>query len=312
MTDSYIRRSLRQIKIQTSGLQQKYIPVLLSDSKGSFIKREVTNLDELKIETADAAIYIWLGAESIEQLVHKAVISLFLRISKDPNSIECKIGIRQLAKKDDKSNSWYINVDKTLKSYDLPSAHEIILNPEKNWKRLTHDVIDKTWKNRWIEIALSKSTLNYMEVNNLNFKKPNFCWSSVRDHIRDVSKGIIKSRILTGTYKTQSITNRFDETKSAECKLCMVGPEDYKHFLVKCESLNCVRKIHHNRLKSLLEDNHIPYCSMINSDEDLLEFLIDCSRNNLITVSQQRDLERICKDWIYALHAKRAQLLENK
>ncbi|VDI44322.1 Hypothetical predicted protein [Mytilus galloprovincialis] len=50
MTDSYIRRSLRQIKIQTSGLQQKYIPVLLSDSKGSYIKREVTNLDELKIE----------------------------------------------------------------------------------------------------------------------------------------------------------------------------------------------------------------------------------------------------------------------
>ncbi|VDI32111.1 Hypothetical predicted protein [Mytilus galloprovincialis] len=278
----------------------------------AFQKKTFKQILSLPQRTADAAIYILLGAESIEQLVHKAVISLFLRISKDPNSIECKIGIRQLATKDDKSNSWYINVDRTLKSYDLPSAHEIILNPEKNWKRLTHEVIDKTWKNKWTESARSKSTLKYMEVNNWNFKKPNFCWSSVRDNKRDVSKGIIKSRILTGTYKTQSITNRFDGTKSAECKLCMVGPEDYKHFLINCESLNCVRKIHQDRLKSLLEDNHIHYCSIIDSDEDLLELLVDCSRNDLITVPQQRDLERICKDWIYALHAKRTQLLENK
>ncbi|VDI27563.1 Hypothetical predicted protein [Mytilus galloprovincialis] len=94
---------------------------------------------------------------------------------------------------------------------------------------------------------------------------------------------------INGTYKTQSITNRFDGTKSAECKLCMVGPEDYKHFLINCESLNCVRKIHQDRLKSLLEDNHIHYCSIIDSDEDLLELLVDCSRNDLITVPQQRE-----------------------
>jgi hypothetical protein len=71
-----------------------------------------------------------------------------------------KLGIRQLAIKDSDSNSWYIKVDTILKSYKLPSAHEIILNPEKNWKKITHDKIDETWINKWSEEARSKSNIS--------------------------------------------------------------------------------------------------------------------------------------------------------
>ena len=93
-------------------------------------------------------------------------------------------------------------MDTILKSYKLLSAHEIILNPEKNWKKITHDKIDKTWINKWSEEAGSKSTLQFMQKEKWNFMKPNICWSSVRDHKRDVRKGILKSRILTGMFKT--------------------------------------------------------------------------------------------------------------
>ena len=82
-----------------------------------------------------------------------------MKIAKDQNSVEHKLGIRQLAIKDSDSNSWYIKVDTVLKSYKLPSAHEIILNPKKNWEKITHDKIDETWVNKWSEEAESKSTL---------------------------------------------------------------------------------------------------------------------------------------------------------
>ncbi|XP_063442173.1 uncharacterized protein LOC134722482 [Mytilus trossulus] len=275
----------------------------------NFQKKTFKHLLSLPQRTADAAIYILLGAEAIEQLIHKAMISLFLRISKDTNSIEYKIGIRQLATKDDNSNSWYIKVDHILKAYGLPSAHEIVLNLNKNWKRLTHDMIDSTWKTKWSEIAKTKSSLNHMEISKWNFRNPNKCWSSVRDNKRDVNKGIIKSRILTGTYKTQSINNRFDSTKSPQCKLCTEETEDYKHFLMNCKSLNSVRKIHHIRLKNLLIENQINYNYIIKSDDDLLQLLIDSSTNLRIPKAQLGDIERICKDWVFALHTKRAELL---
>ena len=199
-------------------------------------------------------------------------------------------------------------MDHILKSYGLPSAHahEIVLNPKKNWKRFPHDMIDSTWKTKWSEIAETKSTLNYMEISKWNFRSPNNCWSSVRDNKRDVAKGIIKARILTGTYKTQSINNRFDSTKSAECKLCKEETEDYKHFLVNCKSLNPVRKIHHIRLKHLMIGNQINYDYIIESENDLLQLLFDSSTNRRIPKSQLvakciHGIERICKDWVICI-----------
>jgi hypothetical protein len=90
----------------------------------NFQKNTVKQLLSLPQRTADAAIYILLSAESIQQIIHKTTISLFLRVAKDQNYVEHKLGIRQLAIKDSNSNSWYIKVDTILKSYKLPSAHD--------------------------------------------------------------------------------------------------------------------------------------------------------------------------------------------
>ena len=48
-------------------------------------------------QTADPAIYILLAAECIEQIIHKAIIGLFLRKLKDPDSVEYQLALRQLA-----------------------------------------------------------------------------------------------------------------------------------------------------------------------------------------------------------------------
>ena len=73
-----------------------------------------------------------------------------------------------------------------------------------------------------------------METDNWNYKQPHLCWSSVRDNKRDVRKGIIRSRLLTGTYKTQDIISRYEKLNgSTLCRLCKQDEEDYRHFLLK-------------------------------------------------------------------------------
>ena len=53
-----------------------------------FQKKTLEQFLGLPQQTADPAIYIMLAAECIEQIIHKAIIGLFLRILKDPDSVE--------------------------------------------------------------------------------------------------------------------------------------------------------------------------------------------------------------------------------
>ena len=62
-----------------------------------FQKNTLEQFLDLPKQTADQAIYILLAAECIEQIIHKAIIGLFLRILKDPDSVEYQLAIRQLA-----------------------------------------------------------------------------------------------------------------------------------------------------------------------------------------------------------------------
>ena len=49
MTDSYIRKSLKVVKVETQGLKQKLVPVLLADSKGRYIQNEITD-DKINLQ----------------------------------------------------------------------------------------------------------------------------------------------------------------------------------------------------------------------------------------------------------------------
>ena len=124
-----------------------------------------------------------------------------------------------------------------------------------------------------------------------------------------VFKGIIKSRIHTGTFKTQSVINRFDNTKSADCMPCHESIEDYRHFLLHCNSLSNISKIHQNKLTEYMKENQINYNYVSRSEEESLKLAIDCSTNEWLPINHMVAIERICKNWIYALHIKRAELL---
>lgn len=274
-----------------------------------FQKKVFKQILSLSTKTADAAVYILLGAETIEQIIHKMAIGLFLRIAKNTNSIEHQLAIRQLALKNIDSKSWFVKINNILRIYNLPSAYEIILQPKKNWKFITHDEIDKTWRNKWTEQVESKTTLKYLQTNHWDIRKPHFCWKAVSDQKRDVQKGIIKSKLLTGTYKTQTVIHKFDNAKTTICQLCHNGEEDYEHFLLHCDKLDTIRTNHKIKLIDYMKYNNIPTEVFINSNDKMLRLLLDCCTQKLIPQSQRLSVDKICRDWIFALHSARCNLL---
>jgi hypothetical protein len=128
-----------------------------------------------------------------------------------------------------------------------------------------------------------------METDTWEYKQPNLCWSSVRDNKRDVKKGVIKSRVLTGTYKTQHIISRYEKSTTLSiCRLCQKDTEDYVHFLLKCDTQSTIRNNHLVRLALYLEKIQVNTDYLVNSEKDLLHLIIDCSASNLIDSIQER------------------------
>ena len=110
--------------------------------------RQIQFLPE-KPPPANSAVYALIGAKTVEAYIDAAILTLFGSIIRQPDSIECQIGARQLAMKNNNSNSWYVKVKALLAKYSLPSPFELIGNPPTKsvWKTLTADAIKKlSWQ----------------------------------------------------------------------------------------------------------------------------------------------------------------------
>ena len=98
-------------------------------------------------------------------------------------------------------------------------------------------------------------------------------------------------------------------TTSSICRLYQKDTEDYVHFLLKCDTLSIIRYNHLVRLALYLEKIQVNTDYLVNSEKDLLQLIIDCSASNLIDSQYRKDADTICRDMMYALHVKRAELL---
>ena len=81
------------------------------------------------------------------------------------------------------------------------------------------------------------------------------------------------------------------------------------HFLLKCDTLSTIRYNHLVRLALYLEKIQVNTDYLVNSEKDLLQLIIDCGASNLIDSQYRKYVDTNCRDMIYALHVKRAELL---
>ena len=95
-----------------------------------------------------------------------------------------------------------MNYDNT-KIYELPKIHELQLNlpPKPKWKNLVNSTIKKYWTEKLKEETSGKTTLQFMSCDHLAIGDSHPVWKLPLLRSRpEVRKGIVKSRIITGTY----------------------------------------------------------------------------------------------------------------
>ncbi|CAG2184470.1 unnamed protein product [Mytilus edulis] len=167
------------------------------------IFRQFLSLPE---RTASSALYILLGAEPVETILDRNMLSLFLTISRLDNAIEKKILQWELEIGKDFTESFINRIDKILNKYSLPNPKEILENPPSKykWKNMLKKAINIYWSNIWKEECLIKTTIKYLTIQENPTENPHNIWKAARNNQNDIRKAEFKSRLITGTYIPQT------------------------------------------------------------------------------------------------------------
>jgi hypothetical protein len=150
----------------------------------------------------------------------------------------------------------------------------------------------------------------------LEDKKPYLLWRATHSNPRDIRRACIKSKIATGTYLLQANANIWSRNKDSQlCPLCKEQPENREHFLLICSTLEPTRTKHREALQRLLQSIDIKWQNIQIPQDLQLQMLLDCSHDNLkvdiqLSEEQMTKIEIISRNWCYALHYKRASLLD--
>ena len=128
------------IKRRISGDQDEVVlpkPALVHKLNRTY-KKILKQILSLPITVADPAVYILLGALSMEGIIHKRTLILYGSICRlNESSVKKCLGWRQLAIKGPGSFSWYVELKKILIKYDLPCCWGLLDSPMKkeHWKK---------------------------------------------------------------------------------------------------------------------------------------------------------------------------------
>ena len=120
--------------------------------------------------------------------------------------------------------------------YDLPTINTLLhihVVPRKiTWKREVKLAVDKLWNQKLIsDCSAQKSFLTFCETAILSIGNIHRIWTAVQNNIKDVRRGGIKARLLTGTYILQCNRSKFNQHEvNATCPLCQLEDEDTLHF----------------------------------------------------------------------------------
>ena len=139
----------------------------------------------------------------------------------------------------------------------------------------------------------------------------------------EVGKAVIAARMLSGRYRTDSLTRHWTKTNpDGLCRLpgCDNQEGDLEHILLHCPALSDSR----SRIVSLISAFLVPrqelfpviYHYTIEDEKNLLQFLLDPSCLPLVisTNREYPDTLKHClylgRTWCYSIHIYRSKLLK--
>ena len=213
--------------------------------------------------------------------------------------------------------SWFTHIINLLEHYDLPTIKTLLhIVPYKiTWKREVKLAVDKLWNQKLISDCSQKSSLAFCETAILSIVTIHRIWTAVQNNIKDVRRGRIKARLLTGTYILQCNRSKFNQHEvNATCPLCQLEDEDTLHFLIKCNALYAYRKESMKELKDIISDIDESVWRILSNDFNLLTNVIlepdILIRRNLLKCNNEifSKIENCTRRLCYALHCGRLHI----
>ena len=277
-------------------------------------KRTLKQLQSLPDSTCDALAFLLLGAIPADIQIDQSRLGLIGAVMRAKDSAEYRLAHRQLATKGYNDKSWFLETNRLLISYNLPSAHDLLKEiPEKEpWKKL---VKEKVRTKVWLELKSAlknKSSARYVNLEACNPGKLHPVWSTANHTTIDLRKAVIKAQLLVGAYLLQTHRARFNQYDNNICLLCQCEAEDRKHFLLTCTTLNQARSPRMNSMRKLFKVNGAQWqWCVIRRDMDLLlQLILDGSKLVwLIGKKLSMETEPLSRELCFDLHKLRTMLI---
>jgi hypothetical protein len=165
----------------------------------------------------------------IEAEIHRRQLNFLHNILSCNNATIQTLVERQLVMNIDNIQSFFCQISKILDLYNLPCIQELIANPttKLSWKIKCKKPVQNFWTYKLKELMVGKSSLRFVYNKDLKAGSIHKLWTSLYSTVSDVKKGIVKCRMLTGTYILQKDKHKFSNGKvQADCILCCIGDED--------------------------------------------------------------------------------------
>ena len=140
--------------LETQLLKPKDVEIL-----ENFQRKCLKQIQGLADNTSNSACLVLLGILPVEAVLHKNLLSLFVSMMQNENSVEYEIAHRQLLMRDAPQESIFTYIKSILEYYDLPSIFGLINNPptKAEWKRTLnhkiHDIEVNPQQNRWTLVS---------------------------------------------------------------------------------------------------------------------------------------------------------------
>ena len=221
-----------------SGLETLYLTQTDIDELSLFHRKTLRSFQSFAQCTANSAVHLLLGILPVEPEIHKRQLGLLYSILTGENSKLLDIMDRQLIMQDENSHSFFIKVKNLLELYDLPSITNLrtTLPTKYQWKKSVKDAVHNAWTQKLKEDLENKSTMKFCNIKELKIGMVHPVWETLQACTYDVKKGIIKARMLTGTYLLPGQRSRTPDTDPTDdiCQMCKLEKEDLVHLLTRC------------------------------------------------------------------------------
>ena len=277
------------------------------------LRKFLKQIQNLPQNTASSAVYLLLGASPIEATIHQNTITLFGAITRAKSSRVNDLAWKQLAANSLPKNSWFRHLQNLHAQYDLPDPISILEDPpsKQTWRSTVSKAITSYWREIFEADIQTKSTLRLFSKDEWIPGKPHNMWRDTNQDARDIRRGCVKARMLTGTYILQSNRAKFNQYDvDPTCTMCSAAQESMTHFLLHCPALDAARKEHLPKIQRHIPPDILPDCD----DSVMEQIILNCPKKIQIGASEY-DLERRRSNIeteayaIYALHCIRASLL---